>query len=54
MMETSAYPGYLVQERYPGLLPWRTLNSTVGKGIWMFLVSSALENLQADMLHHQV
>lgn len=24
LMETSAYPGYLVQERYPGVQPWRT------------------------------
>ena len=38
-METSAYPGYLVQERDPGLQPWRTLNITIGKGIQVFIIS---------------
>ena len=37
LMETSAYSGYLVQERYAGLQPWRTLNITIGKGIQLFI-----------------
>ena len=39
LMETSANPGYLVQERYPGLQPWRTLNITINKGIQLFIIS---------------
>lgn len=36
--ETYAYLGYLICERQPGLPLWRSLNTTVGKGIWTFII----------------